>query len=30
MDHTYDVYLVLIAKSGMTEVVSESCQPQEC
>jgi hypothetical protein len=25
--HTYDEYLVLLAKSGMTEVVLESCQP---
>jgi hypothetical protein len=24
--HTYDEYMVLLAKSGMTEVVSESCQ----
>jgi hypothetical protein len=26
-EHTYDEYLVLLAKSGMIEVVSELCQP---
>jgi hypothetical protein len=25
--HTYDEYLVLLAKSAMTEVVLEPCQP---
>jgi hypothetical protein len=25
--HTYDEYLVLLAKSDMTEVVPEPCEP---
>jgi hypothetical protein len=30
LGHTCDEYLVLLAKSGMIEVVPELCQPYEC